>query len=163
MIKTSNSIWSVRSFLKYELGKNSKIQRLKVRSLKMDGKIRMMLPVGYYALSGIIYSALSMFSSTLWFFPLGLAIAALAASYGLYSRRRWGWLISGLSSFLGIVCWGTSLYVSLRITGNPFAENAPPSANTILIMDLALAALIILSAISLIYAYMERDSFSDRR
>ena len=153
----------MRSFLKYGLQKNSRVQKLTVTSLRVSGKIRVMLLLGYYILSGIIYLALSTFSSTLWFFPVGLAIVAIAACYGLYSRREWGWLVSGLSSFLGMVCWGTSLYVSLTITGNPFAENAPPSANTILIMDLALAALVLLSMISLIHAYLERNSFSDRR
>ena len=129
----------------------------------MSGKAQIMLPVGYHALSGIIYIALSMFSSTLWFFPVGLAVIALVASYGLYSRRGWGWLVSGLSSSLGMVCWGTSLYVFITITGNPFAENAPPSADAFLIMDLALSALVLLSVISLIHAYMERKSFSNRR
>jgi len=50
----------------------------------------------------------------------------------------------------------------MQILGNPFAENAPASADMILAIDLALIILILFSAISLLYAYMNRNSFSGR-
>jgi hypothetical protein len=130
--------------------------------LGVRGKIRAAMPTGYYALSGLIYLVLSASSGALWFFPAGLAVLSLTASYGLYSRRSWGWLISAMSSSLGIVCWGTSLYASIAITGNPLAEDASPSASIALTIDLALASMLLLSIISLIYVYMRRGSFSDR-
>lgn len=130
-------------------------------SLRLRSKSRFMLVVGYYAVSGAIYLILSLLSPALWFFSVGLAVVSLVASYGLYSRKGWGWLLSGLSSLLGIVFWGTSLYASYMMVGNPLAENAPASADTILVMDLFLAVLVLFSTISLFHAYMSRNSFSE--
>jgi hypothetical protein len=131
--------------------------------LKLLGKSRLMLVTGYYALSGAIFLLISVSSPVLWFFSGSLAVVALAASYGLHSRRGWGWLLSELSSFLGIVFWGTSLYASWQVMGNPFTENPPASADTILAIDVVLIVLVLFSVISLLHTYMNRNSFSGRR
>jgi hypothetical protein len=130
--------------------------------LRLRSKSKLLLIVGYYSLSAAIYLALSLLSPTLWFLSLGLAVVSLAASYGLYSRKGWGWLLSGLSSLLGIVFWGISLYAFYMTVGNPLVENAPASADTILIIDLSLAMLVLLSIISLFHTYMSRNSFSEQ-
>ena len=130
--------------------------------LRLSSRSRLTLVSGYYALCGVTYLALTVLSPILWFFPAGLALVTLLASYGLLSRRGWGWLLSGISSFLGIIFWGTSLYASSQVMGNPFAENPPASADMILVMDLILVMLVLLSVISLLHTYMNRNSFSGR-
>jgi len=116
---------------------------------------------GYYLLNGIICLGLSALSPTLWFFSAALALISLASSYGIYSKKDWAWPLSGFSSILGIVFWGTSLYSSWRTAGNPFAEPPPSSADTILIMDIAITLLLLSSVLSLLHSYLERRSFSE--